>query len=593
MSSANDIFLGGPRFVAPLYAGQVVTLLLAALSPSESHPQVVIHALRSLNAIADSAQLSCPTLQLSGHEYGISSLLYAPTNLARLHDIFFRSGSSLVAEQQVDLAAILLIKTCVTERQRTLAAQSGLLPALAHSIAPLVKVTLTARDHDYTTGYNQSLQPRLSVLLKVFNVLIKGSRSRAIQFLSATPLSSVFASVADELESTEDDESWTTGKRSPPKAKQGVSRILEHLMPQLPNPHSRSASTNHVGNNTPSGSGIYSRSAQLSHSRSTAIEVHQNSGVEYVGEEESPMIPWLLSLFRNQGSALRLVAAETLVTINRLGLVKRSKELLFPVLLVPPLVRMLDKNVKSCGDPSHSSEFSIPVTNNAVTAGEASAVLAMLMSNNLETQRAAVDAGVIKKLSRLLKESFDPLPETIHQSNWKAEPDVWENSHAVDFSVYLGQAGISYPTFCMYRTRESVLVALAALAFDKEEYRKEIIDNGVIHFVIETLKLNPSVSSGTLPNHNGKSAKLSTGITWNRDSILAACGTARALSRSVSSLRTSLMDAGLAAPLFVLLTCDDVDIQVATTAVVCNLILDFSTMREVREVPLPVSCDAE
>ena len=47
------------------------------------------------------------------------------------------------------------------------------------------------------------------------------------------------------------------------------------------------------------------------------------------------------------------------------------------------------------------------------------------------------------------------------------------------------------------------------------------------------------------------------------------------------------MDAGLAAPLFLLLKHQDVDLQIAATAVVCNLVLDFSPMRDVREsVPI-------
>lgn len=41
------------------------------------------------------------------------------------------------------------------------------------------------------------------------------------------------------------------------------------------------------------------------------------------------------------------------------------------------------------------------------------------------------------------------------------------------------------------------------------------------------------------------------------------------------------MDAGLAAPLFGLLKHQDIEIQIQATAVVCNLVLDFSPMREV------------
>ena len=66
-----------------------------------------------------------------------------------------------------------------------------------------------------------------------------------------------------------------------------------------------------------------------------------------------------------------------------------------------------------------------------------------------------------------------------------------------------------------------------------------------------------------------------------KEVMLAACGLARGLSRSVSTLRTALMDAGLSTPLFQILRHQDLDIQVGAWAVICNLVLEFSPMRNV------------
>jgi hypothetical protein len=52
------------------------------------------------------------------------------------------------------------------------------------------------------------------------------------------------------------------------------------------------------------------------------------------------------------------------------------------------------------------------------------------------------------------------------------------------------------------------------------------------------------------------------------------------MSRSVSVLRTSLIDGGIAKPLIALLDHPSLDVQVAATDVCCNLLPDFSPMRE-------------
>ncbi|KAG9733773.1 ARM repeat-containing protein, partial [Aureobasidium melanogenum] len=60
----------------------------------------------------------------------------------------------------------------------------------------------------------------------------------------------------------------------------------------------------------------------------------------------------------------------------------------------------------------------------------------------------------------------------------------------------------------------------------------------------------------------------------------AACHAATALSRSVSLLRTALIDAGITKPVYNLLTFPDLEVQIAATNVTCNLVLEFSPMRQ-------------
>lgn len=132
------------------------------------------------------------------------------------------------------------------------------------------------------------------------------------------------------------------------------------------------------------------------------------------------------------------------------------------------------------------------------------------------------------------------------------------------------------------RTREAVLISLAALAFQHEPTRS---------FLSET-------TPPFLPHLRKALSHPSYGVR------AAACQLARALSRTVAILRTSLIDSGIGEEVYNLLkreveahgvkdelgggTSQDLGerawtVEVAATATLCNLIADFSPLKSVSQ----------
>ncbi|EGC37648.1 hypothetical protein DICPUDRAFT_149720 [Dictyostelium purpureum] len=106
------------------------------------------------------------------------------------------------------------------------------------------------------------------------------------------------------------------------------------------------------------------------------------------------------------------------------------------------------------------------------------------------------------------------------------------------------------------RLKENSLTAIAVLCSQREDSRKQVVDAKIIPQIISSLNSS------------------------NYAIRAAACNCTKSLSRSIKQLRTSLFDCTIATPLLKLLDDPSLEVRVSASATLCNLVLDFSPMKQ-------------
>ncbi|BFZ57997.1 hypothetical protein PYCC9005_005055 [Savitreella phatthalungensis] len=213
--------------------------------------------------------------------------------------------------------------------------------------------------------------------------------------------------------------------------------------------------------------------------------------------DEHPFVGALVGLIRSDSSPVRLAAAAALSNLCRNGCIPERFKRDMVLVVLPIVVRLFDE----------ADEM----------PGKAPRILTDLIADSDEMQKAACEAGAVKRLASILTP---------------------------------GTADVS-PT-----TKEAALLAIAAVSLFKDDYRRQVVDAKCVPLIIAATR------------HEAPSVRA------------AACQCIRSLSRSVSMLRTALIDAGVGPAIFALLNDTDVNVQTAAAAAVCNIVLDFSPMRK-------------
>lgn len=544
------------------------------LCPDESSTLLVLATLRALNTIAESVALEYPRGNVIEEDF--IQTLYTDGHLTSLAQILSQSSTSLVVQQQISLVAALISKTCNDESHRKQLADCGVLDALSTRLASFV-VACAASGSPYGLGnINASDIPpatsksRLAPILHAIASIITDSKNRTSQFVRAPAFAAIFP------RSNAEPFSWRAPLVKISKQQSTTNSLEPSVLPfgrTSPN-HSPSFHPMNYQGHRP-------KQARTGRGYSTALEVTPTEAFNSKEDDETPLIAWLLEIVKVESGVTRLMAIWVIALLYRSGLASQQREKNMSMLLVPILARMLEQESDLLFDEPPSYDMSSLHNPSRLMKQTTPFVLGLLVVESRDLQKAASDAGVIKRLSQLLKQSYDPLPASELSKMWSPEPDSDSTTsrEAIGISK-LGMPGLQPILYHTFQVREAVLMALGAMATFKDEYRKAIIDNGVLPFVIESLKPYGAGICGEVAGLNRSEQKITK--SGNPTSVLlAACRIAQTLSRSVGTLRTDLVDAGLANPLYTLVQYSGIDVQIAATSVVCNIVLEFSPMREV------------
>ncbi|EDN03504.1 conserved hypothetical protein [Histoplasma mississippiense (nom. inval.)] len=533
--------------------------------------------LQAILIIGSLAQDRFPLYQQQSlpHAKQLSSLLYSRDHVETLRRLLIGSTSSS-SQRPVTLAANLIAKTCSEESYKAILGESGVLDALAFKLSTFVVaqgfVLPGAENNIMDSGALKTLPPaappnaQLAPILRAITLIIENSKSRAEHFVSSPAVVAVFPKQIPEFSPNDIKKSpwgatYFSGFAVP---RHSATNPIDAILPSVPAAQSKNSNFPPLGSHTSFGRQSNFFSPPLSFSETPSSD-----------EDESALISWLFTVIRSESSQTRLVAARLATLLFRLGLAKKHRVPMFGYLLIPLLIRIFEKDYEAPGDVSIHESALISTTLRAKE--EAPAILASLVMDSRELQKHAAEAEAIPKLSQMLKETFSPISEAA-KPMWNSDKNLATTSNPTQPELCLGPRGCSPAVYHRMKVREGALKALAALSLFKEDYRRMICDNGVVPYIIDSMKPCEEDSLETL-DCNPPST------------LLAACAAARSLTRSVSALRTNLIDAGVATPMFTLIKFRDIAVQIAATSVVCNLAMDFSPMKDGMSLssPIPLS----
>lgn len=554
-----DTHAGGVAFIHPIKAAALVPHIVQCLSSRNNPPKIVHAALKTLLMIYDTAtQASESTLIPEPWDQ-------LPFNIAlrAFVDILTQSSPSKLVQEQVALVSRLIDRTATADRHRTACVSAGVLDLLAARLAAYYeKQGLPCHQSLRTSSTNLPPAPSsqtLAYILHTITSLVKGSRFRVswllyspfvlsiLPFTSLTSMDTSFPS-QDNYKNTHPVDAFLPKVQTTDKADKFFQKSFPPLGQTDRGKYSALLDIATSGYSTPAGS-------------------------HATGQPESAMNSWLMVTLRAERGLCRAEAASLLTTIARAGFFHKSRERQLALFVVPVLVDLVDNTVASVNGKSHQATLQ-EQEDEAQLRVLGPEVLAFLIKDSPRLQEAAVDTGVIPKVAALLKSTFGYI---------EAQTPMWTSGAAVDSgnnieSQALGQSDVRPDIIQTMKVRAAALILIAAIADKDDKYRKQIVEAGILPLIVQSLApLNKAAIEEVCKASRREKLDETYGNTVSV--LVAACNAARALSRCINLLRTSMIDYNVGKSIFELLKHSDVNVLISATDVVCNLMVEMSPTR--------------
>ncbi|OHW97131.1 armadillo repeat protein [Colletotrichum incanum] len=598
---------GGTAFVEPLLAAGALPAVLDNICPISNAPLLVTTALRVLLNIIEAAALAQPNSPVDTK--ALPEAVFASEHIGSFNSILSSTSTASEQQTQVVLVANIISQLCRDERHQLAMASQGVLDSLATRLASIA----VAEGHvipyaevvgrvDRMSDFIPDPAPSSSTLAPILEALatiISDSRFRACMLLCSPAIMAIFPTIKF-TPSKEVRAPWNSLEVSGLGfARQQSLSAIDYLLPAVPIHQGRVSGSQQSHFPALGSSETRERARSAASKYSSTASVWEASRFELFGnegepeeEQESPLIPWLIVLVRSRQNLERLMAANLLTSLFRSGFgIKCLRETSLGLLVVPVLMEVLDQ--LQAAPPVVKSPLVDADTALKWTLLERTpAILARMITDSEPLQKAAFDCGAVKCYSKLLKDAYEPIPPSAYAKVWSPQVDTAMETENTSPSCALGPEGQPLLLAHRVKVRESALKAIGALAAGKDEYRKAFVEQDVVAHIVQSLSPTPGKPSNpkdrSKPNEpdgpvrDGPSSDHNSGYGSNPLSVLiAGCHAVRMLSRSVSILRTSLVDYAVAVPLFRFLRHPDIDVQIAATAAICNLVTEVSPMREV------------
>lgn len=557
----GSLAAGGQTFLHPLCAANIPGLLVNTISldHGELDPRLTTAALHALKAIA----VFYSTSELPLADYDFWTVVINGETLLDMNRIL-QKGEKQHSRLIADIISV-IPGDRAREKHKSLVTHCNVLDTLA---SLLVSHAIDCKLLWYKGDTSQFPPPppdaALPSILAAISTTIEGSNYRAQRFILAPSVRDFFLRSAND-----------SNDRQQFGARQGFMNPYESLLPPLHIPTNKTISHNPGSSNFPA-----LKTLQNGKNGSS-----QSGSVPLVGDidHSNAVCGWLLVLVREMRGMERVIALKLLAVVahaiesepagpaHKTEFMQKTRErqrqLAF---LAVPLAVQLVKDVNEAG----SAESKEAQQEARLIKEHACSVLALLTSCHKDLQIAAVEATAIKQVCPILKKSFDNV--TLAKPMWSAKSSVVSDPNA-PATCQMGSATFAPEIFHAMRCRQGALKALESLAAREDIHRKAIIDSGVVTCIIDSLKpFAPNAAADALSQRYQVAPKDGNTVPV----ILAACRAAQSMSRSVSVLRTSLIDGGIAKPLAQLLHHPSLEVQIAATDVCCNLLPDFSPMRD-------------